>query len=106
MASLPRDVLEFEQLEEESIGATWARFICLCASGPSSFLPDDVLLYVFFMGLDMDAAQDLDIVVGGSFAHKTLAGREILDSLLENSSLLTYHNKPRQNQSRSMRVSQ
>jgi hypothetical protein len=67
MASLPGDILEFEQLEE-SIGVVWARFIRLCASGPGSFLPDDVLLYVFCMGLDMDAAQDLDIAVGGPFA--------------------------------------
>jgi hypothetical protein len=46
MASIPGDILEYEQLEE-SIGVTWARFICLCVSGPSSFLLDDVLLYAF-----------------------------------------------------------
>jgi hypothetical protein len=72
MASLPGDILEFEQLKEESIGAVWARFKCLCASGPSSFLPNDVLLYAFCMSIDMDASQDLDIAVGGSFTHKTL----------------------------------
>jgi hypothetical protein len=93
----PRDILEFEQLEGVSIGAAWARFIHLCASGPGSFLPDDVMVYPFCMGLDMDAAQDLDITAGGSFAQKTLVeGRAILDILLENSSLLTYRNKPRQ----------
>jgi hypothetical protein len=96
MASLPGDILEFEQLEE-SIGAVWARFIRFCASRPGSFLPDDVLLYAFCMGLDMNAAQDHDIAAGGSFAHKTLVlGRAILGSLLENSFFPTDHIKPHQ----------
>jgi hypothetical protein len=78
MASLPGDILEFKQLEEESIGVAWARFRHPCASGPVSFLPDDVMLYAFCMSIDMDAAQDLDIAAGGSFAHKTLVeGRAI-----------------------------
>jgi hypothetical protein len=96
MAYLPGDILEFKQLEE-SIGVAWARFIHLCASRPSSFLPNDVLLYAFFMGLEMDVTQDLDIVAGGSFAYKTLVeGRAILNSLLENYSLPTDHNEPHQ----------
>jgi hypothetical protein len=83
MASLLGDILEFEQLKEESIGAVWARFRCLCASRPGSFPPNDVLLYAFCMSIDMDAAQDLDITAGGSFAHKTLVeGRAIQDSFL------------------------
>jgi hypothetical protein len=47
------------------------------------------------MGLEMDAAKDLDITAGGSFAHKTLVeGRAIPDSLLENSFFPTDHSKP------------
>jgi hypothetical protein len=97
MASLLGDILEFEQLKEESIGAAWARFRRLGASRPDSSLPDDVLLYAFCMSIDMDAAQDLDIAAGGLFAHKTLVeGREILDSFLENSFFPTDHNEPHQ----------
>jgi hypothetical protein len=49
------------------------------------------------MGLDMDAAQDLDITAGGLFAHKTLVeGRAIQDSLLEKSLFPTDHNEPLQ----------
>jgi hypothetical protein len=45
----------------------------------------------------MDAAQDLDIAAGGSFAHKALVeGRAILDSFLENSFFPTGHNGPHQ----------
>jgi hypothetical protein len=96
MASLPRDIIEFEQLKEESIGATWARFRRLCASRPSSFLLDDVLLYAFCMSIDMDCAQDLDSAAGGSFAHKTLVeGRANLHNL-EKSFFSTDHNKPHQ----------
>jgi hypothetical protein len=72
MASLPGNILEFEQLKEESIGSAWARFRHLYASGPGSFLLNDVLLYAFYMNINMDAAQDLDIAAGGSFAHNTL----------------------------------
>jgi hypothetical protein len=97
MASLPEDILEFEQLEGESIGAAWARFIRLCASRPDPFLPDDVLLYTFCLGLDMDAGQDLNITAGGSFARKTLVeGTGILDNLLEKSFFPTDHNVPHQ----------
>jgi hypothetical protein len=95
MSSLPEDILEFKQLEGESIGAAWARFIRLCASRPDPFLPDDVLLYTFCLGLDMDAGQDLNIAAGGSFARKTLVeGTGIIDNLLENSFFPTDHNVP------------
>jgi hypothetical protein len=49
------------------------------------------------MSIDMDAAQGLDIVVGGSFAHKALVeGRVILDNFLENPFFPTDHNEPHQ----------
>ena len=40
--SLPIDILGFEQLEKESIGATWARFLRLLASSPNLSIPEDV----------------------------------------------------------------
>ena len=40
--SLPIDILDFEQLEKESIGATWARFLRLLASSPNLSIPEDV----------------------------------------------------------------
>ena len=39
--SLPIDILDFEQLEKESIGAAWARFSRLLASIPDMFIPDE-----------------------------------------------------------------
>ena len=40
--SLPIDILGFAQLEKESIGATWARFLRLLASSPNLSIPEDV----------------------------------------------------------------
>ena len=45
---LPTDILDFEQLEKESIGAAWARFSRLLASIPDMSIPDEVSLEVFY----------------------------------------------------------
>jgi hypothetical protein len=88
-------ILDFEKLEEESIGAAWARFLHLLVSTPGPSLPIHVSLYIFCVGLDMDDALDINAIVGGSFVGKTpMEGREILDSLIENSSVPTDHNEP------------
>src|SRR4026209_1089771 len=88
--SLPIDILDFKQLEEESIGAALARFLCLLATNPDLSLPEDVSLNIFCSGLGMESARKLDIAAESSFAQKTpTEGREILDFLLENSSFPT-----------------
>ena len=93
--SLQTDILDFEQLEEESIGAAWARFLHVLASSPDLSQPDDVSLNIFCSGLDMESALKLDITAGGSFAQIIpTEGREILDFLLANSSFPTNHNEP------------
>jgi hypothetical protein len=68
--SLPIDILGFEQLEKESIGAAWARFSCFLASSPDLSIPNDVSLDIFCLGLDMKSTIHLDVATGGSFAHK------------------------------------
>ena len=70
-ASRRGDILAFEQLEKESLGAAWARFSHLLASSPDWSIPDDISLYIFYTGLDMDSADDLDIAARGSFVHRT-----------------------------------
>ena len=42
VASLPINILDFEKLEEESLGAAWARFLHLLVSTPGPSLPIDV----------------------------------------------------------------
>ena len=93
--SLPTDILGFEQLEKESIGAAWARFLRLLAFSPDMSIPNEVSLNVFYLGLDMKSALELDVASGGWFGHTTLAeGRNILDSFLENSFFATDHSEP------------
>ena len=100
--SLPTDILDFEQLEKESIGAAWARFSRLLASIPDMSIPDEVSLEVFYSGLDMETALELDDPSGGWFMHTTPEeGRDILDSFLEDSFFSTDHSEPRREESAS-----
>ena len=100
--SLPTDILEFEQLEKESIGATWARFLRLLESSPDLSIPDEVSLNIFYSGLDMKIALELDAASGGWFAHTTPEeGRDILDSFLDDSFFSTDHSEPHREESAS-----
>ena len=58
-------------------------------------IPDKVSLEVFYSGLDMETALELDVASGGWFAHTTPEeGRDILDSFLEDSFFSTDHSEP------------
>jgi len=93
--SLRSEILAFEQVEKETVGAAWARFSRLLASSPDWSIPDDVALHIFYTGLDMDSADDLDIAAEGSFTHRSpIEGREILDRILRKSSLPSYPGEP------------
>ena len=53
--------------------------------GPNLSISDHVLLQHFYIGLDKESAFYLDIISGGSFAHRTPSeGRKILDRITEN----------------------
>ena len=85
IADLRIEILTFKQREKETLGAAWARFTSLTNSGPNLSLPDHVLYYHFYRGLNKEAALHLDIASGGSFTHKlTDEGRAILERILEN----------------------
>ena len=43
----------------------------LIHAGPDLSLPSSVLLHLFCLGLDIEAALYLDMTIGGSFTHKT-----------------------------------
>jgi hypothetical protein len=88
------DICNFMRLEDKTIGAAWARFSHLLTSSPNMFIPDHSYLCAFYLSLDMG---DTSRRHRWRCAHKeNFEGREILDSLLENSFLLTGHNEPRQ----------
>ena len=78
-------ILTFQQKDKETLGAAWARFSNLIASGPDLSMPEHVLLQHFHYGLSKEAALFLDTSSGGSFSHKTVSeGKAILDKILEN----------------------
>ena len=87
IASLRKEILDLRQDEKETLGITWARFSQLTHAGPDLSIPDHVLLQHFWLGLNNDTAQQLDITTGGSFAYKTTSeGMALLDRILENTS--------------------
>ena len=58
-------------------------------------IPDEVSLEVFYSGLHMQTALELDDASGGWFAHTTPAeGSDILDSFLEDSFFASDHSEP------------
>ena len=90
IVALRKDILCFQQNEEETIGAAWTRFLLLVNSGPILSIPNHVLLQHFYSGLDTESAHCLDAAAGGSFSHKTPnEGMEILDCITENCSFLS-----------------
>ena len=77
-----KEIIMFQQLEE-TLGAAWARFSSLIRFGPDLRLPDEVLLQHFYVGLDKDSIEYLNIASEGSFIHKTATQcMEILNRIL------------------------
>jgi hypothetical protein len=72
ISSLPRVILDFEQCEKESIGATWSQFSTIMHAGPDLSLPDGMILHLFCLGLDIDADLCLDVTARGRFTHKPM----------------------------------
>ena len=69
MVELQREILYFRELEEESLGKSWDRFINVTLTGPKLSIPEDVLLIHFFEGLNRENKQTLHAASGGSFHH-------------------------------------
>ena len=69
MVSLCKEVLNFRQLEGESLGTSWDHFNELIITGSDLAIQDPVLLQHFYMGLSKDSAQSLDLAYRGAFLH-------------------------------------
>ena len=58
-------------------------------------IPDDIAMYTFDTRIDMESAQELNLLAGGSFENQTLVERrEILEFFLETSSSHIVYNEP------------
>ena len=69
MVSLQKEVLNFRQLEEESLGTSWDRFNELIFTGLDLAIQDPILFQHFYMGLSKDSRESLDAATRGAFLH-------------------------------------
>ena len=105
IVALQKDILCFQQNEEETIGEAWARFSLLVKSGPVLSIPDHVLLQHIYSGLDKESANHLDASVGGFFFQKTLIeGMKILDHITENNSFVSKSRPSREEIHQAIRI--
>jgi hypothetical protein len=69
VVSLRKKVLNFRQLEEESLGTSWDRFNELIITGPDLAILAPMLFQCFYMGLSKDSMEFLDESSRGAFFH-------------------------------------
>jgi hypothetical protein len=82
--SLQRAILNFEQYEEEFIGAARARFLALIHTIPDLSLSNSILLSLFYLGIDMGANLCLDVIAVARFTHKTMTEQvEFLEHFID-----------------------
>ena len=67
VVSLRKEVLNFRQLEEESLGTSWDHFNDLIITSLDLAIPDPMLLQHFYMGLSEDSMESLDATSRGAF---------------------------------------
>ena len=67
VVSLRKEVLNFRQLEEESLGTSWDHFNELIFTGLDLAIQDPVLLQHFYMGLSKDSRESLNAASRGAF---------------------------------------
>ena len=82
MVSLRKEVLNFRQLEEESLGTSWDHFNDLIITGSDLAILDPMLLQHFYMGLSKDSMESLDVASRGAFLHLSASeARSMLDKI-------------------------
>jgi len=69
VVSLWKEVLNFRQLEEESLGTSCDCINSLITTGLDLAILDLMLLQYFYMGLSKDSAQSLDQASRGAFLY-------------------------------------
>ena len=94
MVSLQKEVLNFRQLEEESLGTSWDHFNELIITGPDLAIQDPILLQHFYIGLSKDSMESLDAASRGAFLHlSTSEARAMLDRISGKTLCTSIHNK-------------
>ena len=95
--SLRKEVLNFRQLEEESLGSSWDHFNELIITGPDLAIQDPILPQYFYMGLSKDSMESLNVASRGAFLDlSTSEARSMLDRISGKTPALAFiMNSPR-----------
>ena len=94
MVSLQKEVLNFRQLEEESLRTLWDCFNDLIITGLDIAIQDPVLLQHFYMGLSKDSRESLDAASRGAFLYlSTSETRAMLDRISGKTPCTSIHNE-------------
>ena len=94
VVSLRKEVLNFRQLEEESLGALWEHINSLITTGPNLAISDPMLLQHFYMGLNKDSMESLDAASRGAFLHLSASkARTILDKIIRRIPYTSIHDE-------------
>jgi hypothetical protein len=84
VVSLQKEILNFRQLEEESLGTSWDHFNELIITGPDLAIPNPILLQDFYMGLSKDSRESLDLASWGAFLYLSASeARSMLNNISE-----------------------
>ena len=82
VVNLLKEVLNFRQLEEESLGTLWDHFNELIITGLDLAIQDPVLLQHFYKGLSKDSMESLNAASRRAFLHLSASeARSILDRI-------------------------
>ena len=94
MVSLRKEVLNFRQLEEESLATSWDYFNDLIITGLDLAIQDLVLLQHFYIGLSKDSMESLDAPSRGAFLHLSASeARSMLDKISGKTPCTSIHNE-------------
>jgi hypothetical protein len=92
VVSLRKEVLNFRQLDKESLAMSWDHFNDLIITGLDLAIQDLVLLRQFYMDLSKNSTQSLDQASSGAFLY--LAASEassMLDRISEKTLCTSIH---------------
>jgi hypothetical protein len=84
VVSLQKEVLNFRQLEEESLGTSWGCFNEIIITGPDPAILDPIFLQYFYTGLSKDSRESLNLASSGAFLHLSVSeARSMLNKISE-----------------------
>ena len=94
VVNLRKEVLNFKQLEGESLGASWAHFNDFITTGPDLAIQDPILLQHFYKGFSKDSRESLDAASRGAFLHLSASeARSMLDRISGKTPCTSIHNE-------------